>query len=227
MSPWRKHCTSDWCIFVPIYVSNFHFQFPFPVSVSFPSPAFPYVCAKCADYNYISCNFFYFHGLCRPWKYVYNQNSRSMVGTYLLNTQWCNHSHWEYKNLTCNVTQYYLLQVQLSKYWTYCLSPVACIVCHGGCSLFSDPMRRGSGDIQPTSMFTQVVHSWTVCGNFPFSISPVQWEGRTALMKASEGDYLHVVKELLRAQAGVDLQDEVCCLYIPLTLQHRWQGFCS
>jgi len=50
--------------------------------------------------------------------------------------------------------------------------------------------------------------------------SLVQWRGRTALMQASEGGYLDVVKELLRAQAGVDLQDEVCCLYLQLTLQH-------
>ena len=28
--------------FLPISVSNFHFQFPFPVSVSFLFPAFPY-----------------------------------------------------------------------------------------------------------------------------------------------------------------------------------------
>ena len=52
------------------------------------------------------------------------------------------------------------------------------------------------------------------------SISHVQWEGRTALMAASGGGYLDVVKELLRAQACVDLQDEVCCLYLQLTLQH-------
>ena len=29
-------------------------------------------------------------------------------------------------------------------------------------------------------------------------------------MWASEGGYLDVVKELLRAQAGVDMEDEVC-----------------
>ena len=51
----------------------------------------------------------------------------------------------------------------------------------------------------------------------PF-ISHVQWEGRTALMEASEGGYLDVMKELLRAQAGVDLQDEVCCRYLQLTV---------
>ena len=39
----------------------------------------------------------------------------------------------------------------------------------------------------------------------------MQWEGRTALMQASEGGYLEVVKVLLRAKAGVDMQDEVCC----------------
>ena len=54
------------------------------------------------------------------------------------------------------------------------------------------------------------------------SISHVQWRGRTALMAASE---LDVVKELLSAQAGVDLQDEVCCLYLQLTLQQWWLGF--
>ena len=53
---------------------------------------------------------------------------------------------------------------------------------------------------------------------FPLSISHVQWKGMTALMEASEGGYLDVVKEVLRAQAGVDLQDEVCCLYLQLTL---------
>ena len=31
-------------------------------------------------------------------------------------------------------------------------------------------------------------------------------------MRASEGGYLDVVKELLRAQAGVDIEDEVCHL---------------
>ena len=48
----------------------------------------------------------------------------------------------------------------------------------------------------------------------------VQWEGRTALMRASAGGHVDVVKELLRARAGVDLQDEVCCLYFLLTLHH-------
>ena len=42
----------------------------------------------------------------------------------------------------------------------------------------------------------------------------VQWEGRTALMWASAGDHVDVVKELLRARAGVDLKDEVYCLYL-------------
>ena len=45
-------------------------------------------------------------------------------------------------------------------------------------------------------------------------------------MEASEGGNLDAVKELLRAQAGVDLQDEVCCLYLQLTLQHWWLGRC-
>ena len=43
-----------------------------------------------------------------------------------------------------------------------------------------------------------------------FRVFHVQWEGRTALMWASEGGCLDVVKELLRAQAGVDMQDKVC-----------------
>ena len=42
----------------------------------------------------------------------------------------------------------------------------------------------------------------------------------TALMQASAGGHMDVVKELLRARAGVDLQDEVCCLYLLLTLHH-------
>ena len=48
----------------------------------------------------------------------------------------------------------------------------------------------------------------------------MQWGGRTALMHASEDGHIDVVKELLRARAGVDLQDEVCCLYLLLTLHH-------
>ena len=43
-----------------------------------------------------------------------------------------------------------------------------------------------------------------------FPVFHVQWGGRTALMWASESGCLDVVKELLRAQAGVDMQDEVC-----------------
>ena len=43
-----------------------------------------------------------------------------------------------------------------------------------------------------------------------FTVSHVQSRGRTALMWASEGGYLDVVKEVLRAQAGVDMEDEVC-----------------
>jgi len=38
----------------------------------------------------------------------------------------------------------------------------------------------------------------------------MQWRGRTALMLASEGGHLDVVKELLKAQADVNAQDEVC-----------------
>ena len=45
----------------------------------------------------------------------------------------------------------------------------------------------------------------------------------TALMQASAGGHMDVVKELLRVQAGVDLQDEVCCLYLHLTF--CWLGF--
>ena len=48
------------------------------------------------------------------------------------------------------------------------------------------------------------------------STSLVQWRGRTALMQASKGGHIDVVKELLRARAGVDLRDEVCCLYLQL-----------
>ena len=29
VGPRRKHCTSNWCSFVSISISNFHFQFPF------------------------------------------------------------------------------------------------------------------------------------------------------------------------------------------------------
>ena len=35
-------------------------------------------------------------------------------------------------------------------------------------------------------------------------------------MQASAGGHMDVVKELLRARVGVDLQDEVCCLYLRL-----------
>lgn len=41
----------------------------------------------------------------------------------------------------------------------------------------------------------------------------MQWEERTALMQASKGGHLGVVKELVGAQAGVDEQDEVCSLW--------------
>ena len=44
-------------------------------------------------------------------------------------------------------------------------------------------------------------------------------------MQACKDGYLDVVKELLRAQADVDLQDEVWCLYLQLTLQHWCLGF--
>ena len=37
-------------------------------------------------------------------------------------------------------------------------------------------------------------------------------------MWASEGGCLDVVKELLRAQAGVDMQDEVCCLCLHMSM---------
>ena len=48
----------------------------------------------------------------------------------------------------------------------------------------------------------------------------VQWEGRTALMQASEGGHLGVVKELVGAQTGVDEQDEVCSLHTCLDPDH-------
>ena len=44
-----------------------------------------------------------------------------------------------------------------------------------------------------------------------FSLSYMQY-GRTALMLASEGGHLDVVRELLKAQADVNAQDEVCSL---------------
>ena len=37
-------------------------------------------------------------------------------------------------------------------------------------------------------------------------------------MRACKGGYLDVVKELLRAQAGVDLQDEACCLIFAVNI---------
>ena len=40
----------------------------------------------------------------------------------------------------------------------------------------------------------------------------VQWEGKTALIHASESGHLGVVKKLVGAQADVDQQDEVCGL---------------
>ena len=43
-----------------------------------------------------------------------------------------------------------------------------------------------------------------------FSIS-LQWT-RTALMLASEGDHLDVVRELLKSQADVNVQEYVCSL---------------
>ena len=43
-----------------------------------------------------------------------------------------------------------------------------------------------------------------------FSLSYTQWRGRTALMPASGGGHLDVVKELLKAQADVNARDEVC-----------------
>jgi len=42
-----------------------------------------------------------------------------------------------------------------------------------------------------------------------FSLSYMQWRGRTALTLASKGGHLDVVKELLKAQADVNAQDEV------------------
>ena len=45
-----------------------------------------------------------------------------------------------------------------------------------------------------------------------FTVPHVQSRERTALMWASEGGYLDVVKELLKAQAVVDMEDKVCHL---------------
>ena len=42
------------------------------------------------------------------------------------------------------------------------------------------------------------------------SLSHMQWDERTALMLASDGGHLDVVRELLEAQADVNVQDEVC-----------------
>ena len=44
-----------------------------------------------------------------------------------------------------------------------------------------------------------------------FSLSYMQWR-KTALMLASVGGHLDVVRELLKAQADVNAQDEVCSL---------------
>ena len=46
---------------------------------------------------------------------------------------------------------------------------------------------------------------------FAFSLN-MQWRRRTALMLASVGGHLDVVRELLKAQADVNAQDEVCSL---------------
>ena len=43
-----------------------------------------------------------------------------------------------------------------------------------------------------------------------FSLSYMQWRKKTALMLASEGGHLDVVRELLKAQADVNAQDWVC-----------------
>ena len=50
-----------------------------------------------------------------------------------------------------------------------------------------------------------------------FSLSYMQWQGRTALMLASEGGHLDVLKELLHAQADVNVQDEVCSLKVGIS----------
>lgn len=42
------------------------------------------------------------------------------------------------------------------------------------------------------------------------SLSHMQWDERTALMSAIMGDHLDVVRELLKAQADVNVQDKVC-----------------
>ena len=45
----------------------------------------------------------------------------------------------------------------------------------------------------------------------------MQWRGRTALILASEGGHLDVVRELLRAQADVNVQDEVMYVKYAIT----------
>jgi len=41
------------------------------------------------------------------------------------------------------------------------------------------------------------------------SLSHIQWNEGTALMSASKGGHLDVVRELLKAQAEVNIQDKV------------------
>ena len=47
MSPHRKHCTSDWCIFLIPFHSNLNFQFIFPVSISSLCFYFPFPVSSC------------------------------------------------------------------------------------------------------------------------------------------------------------------------------------
>ena len=42
------------------------------------------------------------------------------------------------------------------------------------------------------------------------SLSHMQWNEGTALMSASKGGHLDVVRELLKAQADANAQDKVC-----------------
>ena len=42
-----------------------------------------------------------------------------------------------------------------------------------------------------------------------FSLKHVQMNGRSALMLASEGGHVDVVRELLKTQADVNIEDEV------------------
>ena len=51
---------------------------------------------------------------------------------------------------------------------------------------------------------------WKLC----LILSHMQWNEGTALISASMGGHLDVVKELLKAQANVNVQDKVCIVSI-------------